>query len=811
MTIFATLRLFKLNNFIHRGVKNLSSSSVARKKVDINSLISKMSKTRVDEASPEKPHMKKRERRQPEMLRHIKYREHVKGKVLPVPGIMNFQVIGTGGRGTPKSVLLITEHYRYLFNCGEGTQRIVTEHKMKPSRIEHIFITHHSWNNIGGLLGMALTLQAVGMPTVTLHGPPEVENMVNHAKRFADTQATNLVKYDASNGSFQDHSMKVDYVPLYKDPTDQAEPSGKKLRLSGDTQDGATGSDVKLCNDMAVAFLCQPKLYPRKILMERCVDLGITIGPQIGQLKNGSEITLPDGKVIKPDDVLSDQLPSQPFLIVECPSVEYLDSLESSDKLKPYQNDGASLDDMLDVIVHMAPHDVLVQPRYQAWISKFPPQTNHLILDDSSSNLVSTGIFKIQTILNLLSDRVFPLLVGQRNGPLCQKPVNLEGPVVSGSTNLVYHYRPHKGFDGEHCIEIDNDEFRKEAMQQEDVEERLVEMRKKLADLESSNSKPSRPYPEIVFLGTGSSVPSKVRNVSGILLHLMEDTCILLDCGEGTLGQIYRYYGDKTAEVLQKLKCVYISHMHADHHMGLFSILFERAKVTQSKDKLILLAPQAFGTWMRQFQGSFYPVEKYVGLIPLQQVNNYTNGTKDENCDHILQHLHLNRIQTTFVRHVPGSFGVALTHQDGWKITYSGDTMPCDNLVKIGMDSDILIHEASMEDDLKDEARYKSHSTTSQAIEIGLQMNAQFILLNHFSQRYAKVPIFSDKFSDKVGFSFDNMRVTMDDIPLFPHFIEPLKAIFAEHYAEMEIKTLKKTVQAKALEEQAKIGKASSS
>jgi hypothetical protein len=40
----------------------------------------------------------------------------------------------------------------------------------------------------------------------------------------------------------------------------------------------------------------------------------------------------------------------------------------------------------------------------------------------------------------------------------------------------------------------------------------------------------------------------------------------------------------------------------------------------------------------------------------------------------------------------------------------------------------------------------------------------------------------------------------MDDIPLFPHFIEPLKAIFAEHYAEMENKTFKKNIQAKALE-----------
>lgn len=39
-------------------------------------------------------------------------------------------------------------------------------------------------------------------------------------------------------------------------------------------------------------------------------------------------------------------------------------------------------------------------------------------------------------------------------------------------------------------------------------------------------------------------------------------------------------------------------------------------------------------------------------------------------------------------------------------------------------------------------------------------MNAEFIMLNHFSQRYAKIPVFSEDFTDKVGISFDHMRVS---------------------------------------------------
>ena len=53
-------------------------------------------------------------------------------------------------------------------------------------------------------------------------------------------------------------------------------------------------------------------------------------------------------------------------------------------------------------------------------------------------------------------------------------------------------------------------------------------------------------------------------------------------------------------------------------------------------------------------------------------------------------------------------------------------------------------------------------STTSQAIEVGVQMKAKFILLTHFSQRYAKIPIFSANFNDRIGIAFDNMRVSFD-------------------------------------------------
>lgn len=60
----------------------------------------------------------------------------------------------------------------YLFNCGEGSQRLAHEHRFKLSKVEHIFFTHTSWGNVGGLPGISLTIQDVGVPNITLHGAP---------------------------------------------------------------------------------------------------------------------------------------------------------------------------------------------------------------------------------------------------------------------------------------------------------------------------------------------------------------------------------------------------------------------------------------------------------------------------------------------------------------------------------------------------------------------------------------------------------------------------------------------------------------
>lgn len=112
--------------------------------------------------------------------------------------------------------------------------------------------------------------------------------------------------------------------------------------------------------------------------------------------------------------------------------------------------------------------------------------------------------------------------------------------------------------------------------------------------------------------------------------------------------------------------------------------------------------------------------------------------------------------------------------------------MPCQNLVRIGMNSDLLIHEATMEDGLAEDAVKKRHSTTSQAIEVGRSMRAKFTLLTHFSQRYAKIPLLKEALPTDVGIAFDNMRIQLSKLKRIPQMLPALNLMFTEHVEEMQ-------------------------
>lgn len=100
-----------------------------------------------------------------------------------------------------------------------------------------------------------------------------------------------------------------------------------------------------------------------------------------------------------------------------------------------------------------------------------------------------------------------------------------------------------------------------------------------------------------------------------------------------------------------------------------------------------------------------------------------------------------------------------------FKLTYSGDTARSDELIQLGRDSSLLIHEATFSDRQHHVAHESRHSTVSEAIGQGRNMNAAYTILTHFHPKMNSFPIFNAKQHPNVGVAFDNMEIVESDLP----------------------------------------------
>ena len=103
--------------------------------------------------------------------------------------------------------------------------------------------------------------------------------------------------------------------------------------------------------------------------------------------------------------------------------------------------------------------------------------------------------------------------------------------------------------------------------------------------LDRSNERMFFERGEALFLGTGAAAPSRNRGCSSVYIHLhnaaplSQQTLLgttwsvgagaLIDVGEGTWMQLLSLFGEKICDgIIEQLRFIWISHHHADHHMG---------------------------------------------------------------------------------------------------------------------------------------------------------------------------------------------------------------------------------------------------
>ncbi|XP_042575488.1 zinc phosphodiesterase ELAC protein 2-like [Cyprinus carpio] len=739
-------------------------------------------------------------------LRHVKMKESRRQGELHGPSTVYVQVLGAGSRDNGASLYVFSEYNRYLFNCGEGTQRLMQEHKIKIARLDNIFLTRMSWETVGGLSGMILTLKDTGVPQCVLSGPPQLEKYLQAIRVFSgQLEDIKLAVRPYTEPQYKDETMTVSQVPLFSERKAEAgsrSPGSGRSSSPDSSQKGAlrTLDDLeesqghtasrrsapegkeKITRDwsLVVAYVC--KLHSKKgnFMALKAKEMGLpvgtaAIGPIIEALKAGKTVTH-DGKEIRPEELCTPADPGPVFIVVDCPSEDFIQPLCTNHVFQRYQTGGS--EDSAALVVHMTPESVLDTEEYKSWMERFPSSTEHLVMNEQTFTPHNTRSHKLQTQLNLIHPEIFPPL---RLYKTKEPAASLHVPNVRAECLMKFQLRPKLEWQRDAIPSCDSEEFVKEAAEVPKFLEEVEECRKfqAAASISSSGEK----FPEIVFLGTGSSLPMKIRNVSGTLVNISSSQSLLLDCGEGTFGQLCRHYGNDVDEVLSRLSTIFVSHLHADHHTGLIHLLLERQRALNSLGKafspVYLIAPVQIMTWLNQYHDHCQQILSQINIIPSTFFCDGAEIPKVKTKSFIqavLKNNDLVKFQTCFVRHCKNAFACSLTHQSGWQLVFSGDTMPCDAVVNMGKNATLLIHEATLEDGMEEEACEKRHSTTSQAIGIGMKMNAEFIVLNHFSQRYAKIPLFSDDFNGKVGISFDHMRIRFGDFPI----------LFAEVIEEME-------------------------
>jgi len=171
-----------------------------------------------------------------------------------------------------------------LFDCGEGTQRQMIRAKIGFNRKTKVFITHMHGDHVLGLPGVLQTMSLLGREKpLEIYGPPGI-------KAFLEAVVQTVRFYLG----FQ--------VKVYE-IADEGKICNKK-----DYEMYAVWADHP---GPALAYALIEKPRPGRFHPERAVSLGIPKGPLWSMLQHGHEVELPDGRKIRPEEVIDPPRPGR--------------------------------------------------------------------------------------------------------------------------------------------------------------------------------------------------------------------------------------------------------------------------------------------------------------------------------------------------------------------------------------------------------------------------------------------------------------------------------------------------------------------
>ncbi len=270
---------------------------------------------------------------------------------------------------------------------------------------------------------------------------------------------------------------------------------------------------------------------------------------------------------------------------------------------------------------------------------------------------------------------------------------------------------------------------------------------------------------QLVFLGTSSGAPTVRRGLSSVVL-VRGGELLLFDTGEGMQRNFIR----AGLGMNRKMK-IFITHMHADHCLGLLGLL--QTMDLQGREKCVdIYGEPRVEEFLREnmriinFRLTFdftiskiekdgvivrerdyqvscceamhsipslaYCVEEFdrPGIFNVMEAKRL--GIPEGNLYSKLQHGEDITYQGKLIRasHIVGPA------RRGRKIGISGDTRPTDKLAKFFRECDVLVFESTYSHDKLEKAIENGHSTAAEAAMIAKESKVNKLILTHFSARY---------------------------------------------------------------------------
>jgi len=278
---------------------------------------------------------------------------------------------------------------------------------------------------------------------------------------------------------------------------------------------------------------------------------------------------------------------------------------------------------------------------------------------------------------------------------------------------------------------------------------------------------------ELTILGSNSALPTSNRYPTAQVLEV-PGRCFLIDCGEGTQIQLRR---NKIS--FAKIRHIFISHLHGDHYYGLIGLI-STMNLMGIKNDLHIYAPS-------ELKSLIQPQLDYIrGDMTVKPIFHPLNFKKAQT---IFDDKKLEIISFPVKHSIPTSGFLFREKQNPLNIkkemiethhipiakikdikagadfiTEDGRTIPNENLTikppkpksyafctdtafhppiaEIIKDVDLLYHESTFLEELKDLAKKTLHSTAKDAAQMAILSGAQKLLVGHFSARFKKIDSF---------------------------------------------------------------------